>query len=341
MGFDADDVMSPSPHTYYYYFEGKNRFYIPDFFIPSLGLEIEIKDGGTNENKHHKIQEVDKKKEKLKDDVLNTQKNFDYIKIVNKNYDEFFKYLLGKKETVRTKRLAAKATAHSQNIVKESYEPIIDLLNENYKEPENLFDDILMEGTAMYNDKNKYPIYIVLMHSGTALANTIKKVTGDEFSHACISFNSKLDPLYSFGRKKLSMLDNGFVANSPKDEFFTKFTAKYAVYVMFVDKIALRKMQDRLKFFIDNDKSLKYDITALIKNYLNQASENERKYFCSRFVADILNAGVSLDRVPSLYRPNDFNKFANVEKVNEGDNFYNYDYRLTDKAVKCIKLRGE
>lgn len=98
MGFDSDDVMAPSPHTFYYEYEGERKFYIPDFFIPSLNLEIEIKDGGTNKNTHPKIVAVDKVKEKLKDDVMSRQKDLRYIKIVDKNYDPFFKYLLDEKE---------------------------------------------------------------------------------------------------------------------------------------------------------------------------------------------------------------------------------------------------
>lgn len=46
LDFEAKDIMAPSPHTYWYEYEGVRRFYIPDFFIPSLNLEIEIKDGG-------------------------------------------------------------------------------------------------------------------------------------------------------------------------------------------------------------------------------------------------------------------------------------------------------
>ena len=92
MNFDPEDVMAPSPHTYYYMYEGKKHFYIPDFFIPSLGLEIEIKDGGDNPNMHHKIQDVDKVKEKLKDEVM-MKNHYDYIKIVNKDNKKFFEYL--------------------------------------------------------------------------------------------------------------------------------------------------------------------------------------------------------------------------------------------------------
>lgn len=89
----STDIMSPSPHVYYYEYEGKKKFYIPDVFIPSLNLEIEIKDGGDNPNNHHKIQAVDKVKEKLKDNVLLSQRQFSYIKIVNKDYTTFFEFL--------------------------------------------------------------------------------------------------------------------------------------------------------------------------------------------------------------------------------------------------------
>jgi len=92
MNFDADDLMAPSPHTYWYTYNGNKHFYIPDFYIPSLNLEIEIKDGGDNPNMHHKIQDVDKVKEQAKDDIMmNNETN--YIKIVNKKNEDFLKYL--------------------------------------------------------------------------------------------------------------------------------------------------------------------------------------------------------------------------------------------------------
>lgn len=95
---DPTDIIAPSPHTYWYEYEGKKHFYIPDFFIPSLDLEIEIKDGGNNPNNHHKIQDVDKVKEKLKDEVMMSNKKFNYIKIVDKRNITFFKYLEEAKE---------------------------------------------------------------------------------------------------------------------------------------------------------------------------------------------------------------------------------------------------
>jgi len=99
LDFDPEDVMSPSPHTYYYEYNGEKHFYIPDFFIPSLNLEVEIKDGGSNPNTHHKIQDVDKVKEKLKDAVMKSNKNtFNYVKIEDKNHVKFLNYLLVAKQ---------------------------------------------------------------------------------------------------------------------------------------------------------------------------------------------------------------------------------------------------
>lgn len=96
--WDPEDILMPSPHTYSYMYEGEQKFYIPDVFIPSVGLEIEIKDGGLNPNNHHKIQDVDKVKEKAKDEVLTSQKSFHYIKIYDKNYINFFNFLKKYKE---------------------------------------------------------------------------------------------------------------------------------------------------------------------------------------------------------------------------------------------------
>ena len=95
MEFDPNDVISPSPHTFYYYYNGEKHFYIPDFFIPSLNLEIEIKDGGDNPNTHPKIQAVDKEKERLKDEVMRkNEKFFNYLKISDKKHKRFLEYLM-------------------------------------------------------------------------------------------------------------------------------------------------------------------------------------------------------------------------------------------------------
>lgn len=97
MGFHEDDIIGPSPNTYVYEYDGKKHFYIPDFYIPSLNLEVEIKDGGDNPNKHPKIQSVDKVKESLKDKTMKKTK-VNYVKVSNKDYTTFYKMLYVLKE---------------------------------------------------------------------------------------------------------------------------------------------------------------------------------------------------------------------------------------------------
>lgn len=97
LNFDPEDIMAPSPHNYIYKYENEDHFYIPDFFIPSLELEVEIKDGGDNKNMHPKIVAVDKVKERLKDDVMKNN-HYNYIKIVNKENKKFLLYLEKAKE---------------------------------------------------------------------------------------------------------------------------------------------------------------------------------------------------------------------------------------------------
>ena len=91
LNLQSSDIVAPSPHTYTYRYEKEEHFYIPDFYIPTLNLEIEIKDGGDNPNLHHKIQKVDKVKERKKDNVMLAQHTYHYIKICNKNYGKFLK----------------------------------------------------------------------------------------------------------------------------------------------------------------------------------------------------------------------------------------------------------
>lgn len=194
---------------------------------------------------------------------------------------------------------------------------------------------------AIYDSKHTEPVYIVLMHTGTLLANTIKAVTKDEFSHSCISFNSKLDPMFSFGNKKTSYIggEPGFVKQNTKDEFFKKKKAVYEIYVMFVSKHDKAKMIERLKWFREKDKYLGYDFIGLIKYKLGISSDNNlKKWFCSRFVAELLGQAENLGRDASLFSPQDFKNDLNfISLVCKGDDLYNYDYKITERNLKKIK----
>ena len=86
----SSDIMSPSPHIYSYEYNDTSHYYIPDFFIPTLSLEIEIKDDGSAKN----INDDSRAKDVIKNELMNSCSNlFNYIKIVNKDYSKFMELI--------------------------------------------------------------------------------------------------------------------------------------------------------------------------------------------------------------------------------------------------------
>lgn len=82
----SSDLFVPSPHTYTYKYKDKDHFYIPDFFIPSLNLEVEIKDDGSAK----KINPDSRAKDELKEQLMKSLTGkVNYIKIISKDYTEF------------------------------------------------------------------------------------------------------------------------------------------------------------------------------------------------------------------------------------------------------------
>lgn len=92
--FPSADIMSPSPNCYRYYYENPNdvehegeHWYVPDFFIPSCNLEIELKAGN---NQRPKNLMIDVRKDAAKDIAMVRNPLVNYIKIYETDYHVFF-----------------------------------------------------------------------------------------------------------------------------------------------------------------------------------------------------------------------------------------------------------
>ena len=363
----SNDLMAPSPHVYYYDYKNEvdkenegRKFYIPDFYIPSLNLEIEIKQQtSTNE----KFNEINRVKEKMKDAVMESNKQVNYLKLNDNNFEPFFQFIMKANEYLPTPENIRKnqmdLVMESFNNIPEEVESVFGEMRDatpdedrnimkhirTISEPTciDFWDDIeknpVME-EANYSSTNKYPVFIVLMHSGTILANVIRNFTKDDFSHACISFNSKLDPLYSFGNKKTNIIDPGFVIQNPTSYFYKRHNKTvYAVYVMYVSKESYDKMQEGLQFFIGRKDELKYDLFNLMSVWHGKPSEDSKRYFCSRFVMEIIGKGRENEKVPSLWRPQEISTLDDITMVNKGVDFYQYDYTITEKNLALVQKK--
>lgn len=201
------------------------------------------------------------------------------------------------------------------------------------------FFDPINEST---DDRTLYPVYILCVHTGTLLANAIKKATGSHFSHCTISFDSSLKNMYSFGRKtRLTELSNGsFVKESIHNPPYTNEGVTYALYCIPVTSSQLTAMKKRLEYFVKNKTKFRYDFAGLFKNFFGIADNPEQRWFCSRFVADIINAGTEpgqkpMIREPSLMRPEDF-LYTNFALYVTSGLIKDYDQILVDKVTKKL-----
>lgn len=228
--WDPSDIVSPSPHTYYYVYEGEKHFYIPDFYIMSLGLEIEVKDGGDNPNLHHKIQDVDKEKEKLKDKVMHTQKINHYIKLTNKNYYNLFEFFRISKEYVekygdyeKIPKIILDEDIKSKNInssskskmskevnkaVNESYVSDVDILKLNDYEPVEegyVFSKDNLEFNIQKFGKENNILFITGL-SGSGKSTIIKKYA-EKYNAENLEFDAITSTLKAKYRNKLDKIN--------------------------------------------------------------------------------------------------------------------------------------
>lgn len=320
----SEDIQAPGP-TISYYYKGKEHFWITDFMYIPYNLVFDVKDGGSNPNNREMTEY--REKQVAKEKAITKLNQYNYCRLTDNNFSQLLHIMLEIKESL--------VDAELPNIAKEKAIIRINEANTVKRSLESEINSILE--VAQYSKTNKYPVFITLMHTGTTMSNVIRSVTRDEFSHSCISFSSKLTPLYSFGSKKLNSPDLGLTKIGPDDEFFRHFKAHYAVYVMYLNKDQYNKMKNRLKYFLDNEDNMKYDFASLIACALQIPTEFRKKYFCSRFVMDIIGAGTELDKVPSLWTPQHIATLDNISMVNGGDDFNKYDYRVTEKNMKYIE----
>lgn len=204
----------------------------------------------------------------------------------------------------------------------------------------DFLDDVQFEPIQESVNETKYPVYIMLIHSGSLLANAIKAVTQSQFSHSSISFDSSMTNMYSFARKaEINPFIGGFKQESIKSPFIKGRDIPYALYMVLCTKSQIAAMKKRLDYFIQNESKFKYDFTGLFKNYFRIVDNPEYKWFCSRFVADIINAGYPVSspviKDPSLVRPEDFKSMPITIYVTGGNLKY-YNRKRVDEITQRI-----
>ncbi|MFD1851690.1 hypothetical protein [Oceanobacillus bengalensis] len=163
-------------------------------------------------------------------------------------------------------------------------------------------------------------IYILLSDTGTLFTRMIKLYTKKPYNHASISFDPYFTEVYSFGRKQPhNPFIGGFVREDIRDGLFTH--ARGAIYSCTATDEQIRYMLDYIKKIEAQKHLYRYNLLGLFFLTFNKRMDRKHAFFCSEFVATVLNKGnvVQFDKALSFVTPHDFHEVDTFQLEYQGD----------------------
>lgn len=163
-------------------------------------------------------------------------------------------------------------------------------------------------------------IYILLTDTGTLFTKLIKLYTKKPFNHASISFDQSLSNVYSFGRTSPSNpFTGGFVKEDMDSCFFKQANCK--IYSCPVSTAQYQKMHSYIQKINEEKCLYRYNLLGLFALLLKKRVDRKYAFFCSQFVATVLQESECVDfsKPLSLITPNDLIKENVFEFVYEGN----------------------
>lgn len=166
------------------------------------------------------------------------------------------------------------------------------------------------------NEKN---IYILFTDTGTIFTKLIKMYTKKSYNHVSIAFDEQLQDIFSFGRKKhYNPFIGGFVREEVSIGLFKKAACK--IYRITVSEIEHQQMLNKVKQIEAEKEAYRYNFLGLIAILVNFDLKRNNAFFCSQFVATILNEKVKvLNKTPSLVTPQDIMNLTDLQFVYQGE----------------------
>jgi hypothetical protein len=85
---NPEDIMSPAPMIFpYTYLDEEERFHIPDFYITSMNLIVNVKSA---QNQHYRLRDIEI--EEGQDEAIK-KSDFNYLKLYDNNFDKFIQIM--------------------------------------------------------------------------------------------------------------------------------------------------------------------------------------------------------------------------------------------------------
>ena len=171
-------------------------------------------------------------------------------------------------------------------------------------------------------DDNIKDIYIVLTQTKTYPARAIRLYTNEPYAHASIAFDEDLDEMYSFARRgKYNPFNAGFIREYIDQGVFGRFrSTKCSIYRLYITKDQYTNLRKTVDIFNKNKKAYSYNYLGLIGAAFNIPIRSKQRYFCSQFVAYVLErSGIRIfNKNYALVKPRDIRVNPYLVSIYEG-----------------------
>ena len=161
-------------------------------------------------------------------------------------------------------------------------------------------------------------VYILLTRSGTWFSRLIHLATQDRYTHASIGLDGPTGPFYSFGRKyEHFALPAGLVEEQVT---LRRRTVPCCLYELKVSQETYFRLRRQLNCMYARREEYSYNLLGTLACYFNLPLRRRHHYFCSQFVAGLLEdcGALELPKPPALLRPADFCQAAGLRTVHQG-----------------------
>ncbi|QEY22063.1 hypothetical protein D0S48_16080 [Psychrobacillus sp. AK 1817] len=162
-------------------------------------------------------------------------------------------------------------------------------------------------------------VYIILSDTSTWFSKMIGMYTGRNRNHASIAFDEQLNEMYSFGRKqRYNPINGGFVQENARGGVFKN--ANCSIFQCKISLSEFEQMQNRVLAFREEQDRYKYNLLGLFGIALRLKINRENAYFCSQFVATIMNESstLSIDTPTYLVQPHHIAEHPALHQIYEG-----------------------
>lgn len=267
MYIKSEDITTPGPFLEYQY-EGKTHYYIPDMYYIPYNLIIEVKDGGKNPNNNKAMAEV-RRRSIAKEKFIIENTDYNYLKLTDKDFSQLLSVFADLKMHLIDND-SSRVIHVNENT---------DIINEKYTEAD------------WRKNKNLSPVFIVNTFIGSGMGVLMRDFLNMTWSHALLSFEPSLNPMYSFDRIGLH-IDNLNNYIDPKAGLVKEpEQSLMRVIAIFVPPTVKAQLVKSVDYYIKNQKKTKYGVLNLVA-YLNGSNKinsyGDFYVFCSEFVDAIL-----------------------------------------------------